>query len=79
MLVLQQIKVLPAGAKFKIIDEHRTEVMGKVAEDYSLIFDNADIANRYYKIYSNFRVVNLDIENGRGEWDDDYYFVLTVR
>lgn len=62
MLVLQQIKVLPAGAIFQIYDMNKLEVTGMVSRgDKSLIFDNVRDADNYYKIYQNFYVTLLDV------------------
>jgi hypothetical protein len=83
MLVLQQTKVLPVGAKFKIIDENRVEVIGKIASDHSIIFDTTSTADRYYKIYSNFRVLelNVDLSEHKDVWGEaiDVSFIIKVR
>lgn len=83
MIVLQQIKVLPVGAKFKIVDEKRIEVLGKIASDRSIIFETVATANRYYNIYQNFKVIELDVElnDHKDVWGEaiDVCFIITVR
>lgn len=83
MIVLQQIKVLPVGAKFKIVDEQRIEVLGKIASDHSIIFDTTSTADRYYNIYQNFRVIELNVElnDHKDVWGDaiEVCFIITVR
>lgn len=83
MIVLQQIKVLPVGAKFKIVDEKRIEVMGKIATDHSLLFDTIATSERYYNIYQNFKVIELDVElnDHKDIWGEaiEVYFIITVR
>lgn len=83
MIVLQQIKVLPVGAKFKIVDEQWIEVLGKIASDHSIIFDTTATADRYYKIYQNFRVIELNVElnDHKDVWGDaiEVCFIITVR
>lgn len=65
MLVLQQVKVLPAGAHFIITDEGKTQTEGFISEsDRSIIFLSAYEANKYYQVYSNFRVAELKAELG---------------
>lgn len=60
MIVLQQIKVLPAGARIVITDDRRLEIKCKKSEcDDSLIFYNAQESDKYYKIYSVFRCAKL--------------------
>ena len=60
MLVLQQIKVLPAGARIVITDDRKIEIKCKKSEfDDSLIFYNADESDKYYKVYSVFRCAKL--------------------
>ena len=60
MLVLQQIKVLPAGSSFTIKDEERTELQGFISEtDGSLGFLTAYESDKYYRIYQNFKVIEL--------------------
>lgn len=62
MLVLQQLKVLPAGSRFLICDLGNCELVGKIAEsDKSIIFDSPYDADKYNKIYSTFKVTSLDI------------------
>lgn len=65
MLVLQQIKVLPAGAHFIITDEGYIQTEGYKSEsDGSIIFLSAYEADKYYKVYSNFRVSELKAKLG---------------
>ena len=65
MLVLQQIKVLPAGAHFVITDEGKEQTEGFISKsDGSIIFLSAYEADKYYKVYSNFRVAELKAELG---------------
>ncbi len=62
MLVLQQIKVLPAGAHFIITDEGKKQTEGfKSESDGSIIFLSAYEADKYYKVYSSFRVAELGV------------------
>lgn len=83
MIVLQQVKVLPVGAKFKIVDEQRIEVLGEIASDHSIIFDTTPTADRYYNIYQNFRVIELNVElnDHKDVWGDaiEVCFIITVR
>lgn len=65
MLVLQQIKVLPAGAHFIITDEGYIQTEGYKSEsDDSIIFLTAYEADKYYKVYSTFRVSELKAKLG---------------
>ena len=60
MLVLQQIKVLPPGSNFTLKDEGRTELQGFISEsDGSLGFLTPYESDKYYKIYQNFKVIEL--------------------
>lgn len=60
MLVLQQIKVLPPGSNFTLKDEGRTELQGFISEsDGSLGFLTSYESDKYYKIYQNFKVIEL--------------------
>lgn len=60
MIVLQQIKVLPAGARIVITDNRRLEIKCKKSEcDDSLIFYNTQESDKYYKIYSVFKCAKL--------------------
>lgn len=60
MLVLQQIKVLPAGARIVITDNKKIEIKCKKSEfDDSLIIDNPYESDKYYKIYSVFKCAKL--------------------
>lgn len=64
MLVLQQLKVLPAGARFIICDMGNCELVGKIAEsDKSIIFDSPYDAEKYNKVYSTFKVAELNVTN----------------
>lgn len=63
MLVLQQIKVLPKGAKIYIYDGNETvSSFKKSIEDGSLLFDSIETSERYYKIYSTFKVYELSVQ-----------------
>lgn len=63
MLVLQQIKVLPKGAEIYIFDEDKIVISCKKSvEDGSLLFDSVETSERYYKIYSTFKVYELGIQ-----------------
>ena len=65
MIVLQQIKVLPNGAHFIITDEGKIQTEGfKSESDGSIIFLSAYEADKYYKVYSTFKVVELKAEPG---------------
>lgn len=60
MLVLQQIDVLPAGSDFIIEDENKVELEGFISsDDHSIGFLTAYEADKYHKIYSTFRVIEL--------------------
>lgn len=62
MLVLQQLQVLPAGAKFKIMDLHRCVLEGSISQfDKSLLFDTSKKAEEYEKVWSRFHVTLIDI------------------
>lgn len=76
MIVLQQIKVLPKGCHIVITDEGRHEIeCMKSVFDNTLIFEDAKIADLYYKVYQNFRVAWIDVEKR----DDFYIFYIEVR
>lgn len=63
MLVLQQIKVLPKGAKIYIYDGNEiVSTCKKSLEDGSLLFASAVTSERYYKIYSTFKVYELSTQ-----------------
>ncbi len=65
MLLLQQIKVLPNGAHFIITDEGKIQAEGfKSESDGSIIFLSAYEADKYYKVYNTFKVVELKAELG---------------
>ena len=76
MIVLQQIKVLPKGCHIVITDEGRHEIKCmKSVFDNTLIFEDAKIADLYYKVYQNFHVAWIDVEKR----DDFYIFYIEVR
>lgn len=81
MLVLQQLDVLPAGSNFSIVDENKIELEGFISEsDHSLCFHTAYESDKYHKVYSTFRVVQLTTKLGalcNGEYEIDY--VIKVR
>lgn len=61
MLVLQQIKVLPAGAQIIIKDQDKRVLdFSKSFIDGSLKFITANDANLYDKVYSTFKVYGLE-------------------
>lgn len=76
MLVLQQLKVLPAGSRFLICDMGTCKIIGKISEsDKSLAFETAKHADTYYNVYSTFKVAQLNaIDNGFG-----MTFIIEVR
>ena len=60
MLVIQQINVLPKGARIDIYDGDRLEIsIVKAESDGSLIFGKPQDALKYEKIFSVFRVAEL--------------------
>lgn len=74
MLVLQQIAVLPAGAKIVITDEYKTEIeLMKANSDGSLIFNTVSESEKYYRIYSVFRCCHLKAYTFEGTSDVKYY------
>lgn len=81
MIVLQQIKVLPGGANFIIKDEGRTELQGFISkDDHSIGFLTAYEADKYNKVYSVFKVLELKAVLGckvNGHQEIDY--IITVR
>ena len=74
MLVLQQIKVLPAGARIEITDCGKSvmEIL-KANSDESLIFNSAKESELYYKVYSTFRCCELKAFTFVGISDVKYY------
>lgn len=85
MLVLQQIDVLPAGSDFRIEDENKVELEGFISEsDHSLCFLTAYESDKYHKIYSTFRVIELKAELGvkvvsDGKEKQEIIYVIKVR
>lgn len=81
MLVLQQLDVLPAGSDFTIEDENRIILKGFISgTDHSIYFPTAYESDKYYKMYSTFRVVELTAKLGAlcdGDYEIDY--VIKVR
>lgn len=60
MLVLQAVKVLPAGARIVITDESVKQLSFKKAmHDDSLIFNTTYEYDRYYNMYSIFKCAKL--------------------
>lgn len=79
MLVLQQIDVLPAGARFWIKDEDKIEVAGEKSKmDNSIIFETAKEADLYNKVYSTFRVTGIDITYDFGQLNE-VTWIIKVR
>lgn len=75
MLVLQAVKVLPAGARIAITDEYKTEIeMMKANSDESLIFNNVSDSEKYYKVYSTFKCAKLEAFTFEGT-DQVKYFI----
>lgn len=63
MIVQQQLQVLPAGARFKIMDMHRCVMEGSISKfDKSLLFDTTKKAEEYEKVWSRFHVTLIDVE-----------------
>lgn len=63
MIVQQQLQVLPAGARFKIMDLHRCVMEGSISQfDKSLLFDTSKKAEEYEKVWSRFHVTLIDVE-----------------
>ena len=74
MLVLQQIKVLPNGARIVITDENKIVMeIKKATSDDSLIFDNVKDSELYYKVYSTFKCAELGAFSFIGISDVTYY------
>ena len=63
MIVLQQIQVLPNCAQIEIIDDNDVLRFSKSYYDGSLQFKNAYDADKYYKMYSIFRVASLECDS----------------
>lgn len=60
MLVLQQIKVLPAGAEIYIYDNDKLVLTCKKSNfDGSLLFSSVKESELYYKVYSTFKCYEL--------------------
>lgn len=83
MLVLQQIAVLPAGSRIDIYDGEMLEISAvKSLEDGSLIFGTPYTAEKYQKVYSTFRVSELEAEihyNDRKSSDIFIKYKIQVR
>ena len=85
MLVLQQIDVLPAGSDFRIEDENKVELEGFISsDDHSIGFLTAYESDKYHKIYSTFRVIELKAELGvkvvsDGKEEQEIIYVIKVR
>ena len=77
MIVAQQIKVLPAGCRFKIYDNHVSQLTGKISMyDKSILWDSTNDAMKYEKVYSTFHVTLIDaIYDVNG----DLTFIIYVR
>lgn len=64
MIVMQIMKVLPAGAHFKILDEHRPVLEGSIAmADKSVMFKDVNDDLKYQKIFGKFHVTLIDMED----------------
>lgn len=63
MILLQQLKVLPAGAMFQVFDMHKEVLRGIISRtDKTCIFHDTATADLYYKVYSVFHVTLLSVE-----------------
>lgn len=64
MIVMQIMKVLPAGAHFKILDDNRPVLEGSIAmADKSVMFKDINDDLKYQKIFGKFHVTLIDKEN----------------
>jgi len=81
MLVLQQVKVLPRGARIIILDcDNKVASMQKGYDGNLLIHGDASDAERYYKIYATFRVAGLKAVVYKNNMDRlDLYYLIQVR
>lgn len=76
MILQQQIRVLPAGASFKVLDEHKPVIEGYISRvDKSACFENVMDAERYIKVYQTFHVELLDVH----VTTDGVVFIINVR
>ena len=77
MIVAQQIKVLPAGCRFRIYDNHKFELAGSISQyDKSILWDSTNDAMRYDKVYSAFHVTLIDVVH---DVAGDLNFIIYVR
>lgn len=61
MILVQVLKVLPAGADFTIFDMNRPVLTGSLTRsDKSIIWPDIDSDIRYQKIYGSFHVELID-------------------
>ncbi|MBR3141326.1 MAG: hypothetical protein IKF11_10790 [Methanobrevibacter sp.] len=67
MTLHQQIKVLPAGADFTIIDDDMPVIDGCISKiDKSIFFPIATDAERYFGIYQTFHVKQISVNISGG-------------
>lgn len=81
MIVLQQIKVLPKGARIIIFDGDDKVASMHIGYDGNLlIHGDASDAERYYKVYANFRVQGLRAAAYKNNMDRlDLYYLIQIR
>lgn len=61
MLLVQMLKVLPAGSTFKILDEYKPVMEANLSNyDKSIIFKNINDDLMYQKLYQTFHVELVD-------------------
>ena len=61
MILVQQLKVLPAGSVFKIYDKNRPVLEGMLSVfDKSVYFEDVNDSLKYQKIYAGFHVELVD-------------------
>ena len=73
MIVMQIMKVLPAGAHFKILDEHRPVLEGSIAmADKSVMFKDINDDLKYQKVFGKFHVTLIDK-------DDNDIWIINIR
>ena len=76
MILLQLIKVLPAGSNIRIMDDNKPVLDAMIARsDKSLIFDDIRHSELYTKVYQNFHVELLDVNVST----DGVTFIINVR
>lgn len=61
MILVQVLKVLPAGADFSIFDMNRPILTGHIARsDKSIMWPDIDSDIKYQKMYAGFHVELID-------------------